>query len=64
MNDVDPCNCGGTMRPVVAIMQTWGVVPDFPGGEVVTISYGGPGKIVECLKFDQCGWSYVIDEKT
>lgn len=45
------------MRPSQAIGQTWTVLPDFPDGEVVTISPGGPGKLIGCLKCEKCGHS-------
>ncbi len=49
--------CGGPMRPGKAIAQTWGGSPDFIGGEVVTMSPGGPGRLIDCLKCARCGWS-------
>lgn len=27
------------------------------GGEVCTVSPGGPGKLIECMKCLECGWS-------
>lgn len=51
--------CGGTMKPSKAIEQTYTTgMPDFPGDTVgITISAGGPGKLVDCLKCEKCGWS-------
>ena len=49
--------CDGDMLPGVAMAQTWGGVPDFPGVEVVTMSPGGPGRVVHCLKCTVCGHS-------
>lgn len=40
-----------------AIQETYVGTPDFVGGEVCTISPGGPGKLVDCLKCEKCGWS-------
>lgn len=49
--------CGGDMRPGSAIENTYTGSPDFPGGDVVTISPGGPGRLVDCMKCAACGWS-------
>lgn len=49
--------CGGEMKPSKAIENTYTGTPDFPDGDVVTISLGGPGKLVDCLKCRQCGHS-------
>lgn len=55
-----PCKqCGGVMKRGVAIDQTYTGTPDFAGGEVVTVSPGGSGKLVACLKCQDCGWSMV-----
>lgn len=50
-------NCTGNMLPGMAMGQTYSGVPDFPGREVVTLSPGGPGVIVRCLKCSVCGYS-------
>lgn len=47
--------CGGTMLPGVAIQNTAVGIQDM--GEVCTMSYGGPGKMIECLKCEKCGYS-------
>lgn len=53
-----PCKkCGGKMKVGVALEQTFTGVPDFADGEVVTMSPGGSGKLVACLKCELCGWS-------
>lgn len=50
--------CGGVMEPGKAIEQTYTGLPDFPGDRyAVTVSPGGPGKLVDCLKCSACGWS-------
>lgn len=49
--------CGDEMGPGEALEQTTTGSPDFAGGEVVTVSPGGPGKLVSCLKCSACGWS-------
>lgn len=49
--------CGGEMKAGTAIAQTYTGKPDFIGGEVVTMSPGGNGKLVDCVKCVDCGWS-------
>jgi len=51
--------CDAPMGPGLALEQTISRgVPDFPGSDtVVTMSAGGSGKIVECRKCPECGWS-------
>lgn len=53
-----PCKqCGGKIKVGVALDQTFTGVPDFIGSsEVVTMSPGGSGKLVACLKCSECGW--------
>ena len=50
-------HCQGKMLPGKAIRETLAGLSDFPGGEVVTLSPGGAGKLIDCLKCTQCGWS-------
>lgn len=52
----------GTLRPGVAMDQTWtSGIPDFPGSDInsrgQTFSPGGPGKMIKVLKCDKCGFS-------
>lgn len=50
--------CGGAMLPGIALAQTVTGSPDFVGDDaVVTLSPGGPGRMVDCLKCENCGWS-------
>lgn len=49
--------CNGEMKPGKAIEQTYTGIPDFIGGDVVTMSPGGPGRLIDCLKCVECGWS-------
>lgn len=50
--------CGGLMRSGVATGQTYtSGVPDDLGGDVRTIYAGGPGRIIDCAKCADCGWS-------
>lgn len=51
--------CGGIMRPGIAMGQTWSAgIPDFPGQDVcITMSLGGPGRVIDCMKCEACGWS-------
>jgi DNA-directed RNA polymerase subunit M/transcription elongation factor TFIIS len=50
-------HCNIPMQPGKAIQQTYTGIPDFIGGAVVTLSPGGPGKLVDCLKCPKCGYS-------
>ena len=51
-------HCNGEMKPGKAIENTFTGMPDFPGDKhVVTLSPGGPGKLIDCLKCVSCGWS-------
>lgn len=54
------CKCGGTLKKGQAMESTVTGTPDFPGGEVVTMSFGGPGKLIECNKCTLCGMSYSL----
>lgn len=51
--------CGGIMRDGIAMGQTWSAgTPDFPGdNSCVTVSPGGPGRLIDCMKCEACGWS-------
>jgi hypothetical protein len=50
--------CGGNMIAGKAIQQTLTGTPDFPGDDhAVTLSPGGSGKLIDCLKCEKCGWS-------
>lgn len=49
--------CGGALEPGIALVDINGGVPDFEGGEVVTMSPTGRAKIVDCLKCETCGHS-------
>ena len=49
--------CCGDMKPGAAIAQTYTGSEDFPGGGIVTMSPGGPGRMIECMKCDTCGHS-------
>jgi hypothetical protein len=56
--------CGGPMKPGIAMAQTFsGGSPDFIGGPVVTMSAGGPGKLIGCLKCAACGHSMTPNAK-
>lgn len=46
------------MRPGKAMDQTYTGSPDFPGDtHATTISAGGPGRLTDCMKCEDCGWS-------
>lgn len=50
--------CGGETKPSKAIAQTLTGLPDFPGdNHCVTLSPGGPGMLIDCLKCEKCGHS-------
>jgi len=54
--------CGGRMADGKAMAQTYTAgMPDFPGMDVhsagQTISPGGPGKLIDVVKCESCGWS-------
>ncbi len=51
--------CGGIMRPGIAMGQTWSAgIPDFPGQDTcITMAPGGPGRVIDCMKCEACGWS-------
>lgn len=49
--------CNGEMKPGKAIEQTYAGSPDFAGHEVITVSPGGSGKLINCLKCEKCGHS-------
>lgn len=59
-----PCKkCGGEMRLGKAIEQTWIGSPDFPGDtQYITMSPGGQGKLIDCMKCASCGWSVTRGE--
>ena len=48
------------MVPGIAMGQTATGSPDFPGREVVTMSPGGPGVVIPCLKCPACGHSVSV----
>lgn len=50
-------HCGTQMVPRAAIQQTRRGVGDFGTIDIVTLSPGGPGKLVACYKCPACGWS-------
>ena len=47
--------CGANMQPGVAMGQTLVGIPDM--GEVCTVSPGGKGDLIKCIKCRECGWS-------
>ena len=49
--------CNGDMTPGIAMGQTFTGIADFIGGDVATISPGGPGVLMACLKCNVCGHS-------
>ena len=53
--------CGGEMKPGQALESTLVGEPDDIDG-CVTVSPGGPGKLVPCMKCAECGWSVTVGE--
>ena len=52
----DQCKrCRSEMKPGIAIQSTLVGSPDLC--EIVTLSHGGPGRIVDCVKCPECGYS-------
>ena len=59
--DFECKKCKGEMKPGKAIMQTWTGIPDFPGDKsCITMSPGGRGKLIDCLKCTKCGYSETV----
>ena len=58
-------NCDGIMKKSKAIQETLvSGLPDFPGDKYgITLSAGGPGKLIECLKCDKCGHSVSVKKE-
>lgn len=56
--------CGGKMKPGQALGQTCIGFPDFIGGEVITLSPGGPGYLIDCLKCEKCGYSITYKKES
>lgn len=56
-------HCNTPMQPGIAMAQTYTASEHaFPSDRndpnaIVTMSPGGPGKLIDCLKCPQCGWS-------
>lgn len=48
------------MKPGQALAQTFSGSSDFVGGPVVTMSIGGPGRLIGCQKCSACGWSVML----
>ncbi len=63
VDDARRCKrCNTPMQPGIAMAQTYRGKPDFPSdaddpNAIVTRSPGGLGKLINCLKCPQCGWS-------
>lgn len=50
--------CKVKMKPGQAMTSTWRGMPDFSGDRYpVTMSPGGPGRVVRCWKCPKCGHS-------
>jgi hypothetical protein len=62
MNLVCP-RCDVPYAPGEAIEQTWIGHPEWPGDTIYTMSPGGPGRLVPCLKCPKCGHSVTTDQR-
>jgi hypothetical protein len=52
----DQCKrCRSEMKPGIAIQST--LVGSGDMGEIVTLNYGGPGRLVDCVKCPERGYS-------
>ena len=51
-------HCQSPMSGGIALVSTLVGEPDFPSSEAVTLSEGGPGRLVAVMKCTECGWSY------
>lgn len=52
--------CGGNMSPGKVLQPTFKEgSPDFPGDNYAGTLSEGPGVLVDCLKCDDCGHSFV-----
>ena len=58
MADINICpKCAVILTKGQAIVQTYIGTPEWKGAEAVTMSVGGPGKLIDCMKCPQCGYS-------
>ena len=60
--------CAKCSLPMIrgkALEQTYvGGTPDFPGDtHASTFSAGGPGRLIDCWKCPECGWSITGEER-
>ena len=53
--------CGTDMAPGKALVQTFTRGSPDLGGEVMTFSAGGPGKLIDCWKCVACGHSITVE---
>lgn len=60
MGDTATCRrCVSPMQPGIAIAQTPTGTGDFHDRDaVVTLSPGGPGRVILCMRCKECGHSY------
>jgi hypothetical protein len=61
MNLVCP-RCDVPYAPGEAIEQTWIGHQEWPGDTIYTMTPGGPGRLIPCLKCPKCGHS-VTDQR-
>lgn len=54
--------CGGRMKPGIALTSTYAGEEDDIGG-CITLYHGGPGKLIDVIKCEQCGCSIIPKNK-
>ena len=54
---IECIKCGEVLVEGKAIENTYTGVGDFGDHDIMTVSAGGPGKLIDCLKCPSCGWS-------
>jgi len=59
LSSADQCKrCRSEMKPGIAMQSTLVGSPDFgPSDDIVTLNPGGPGRLVDCVKCPECGYS-------
>jgi DNA-directed RNA polymerase subunit RPC12/RpoP len=56
--------CKVKLKKGIAIEQTFSGMPDFLSSkDVVTLSLGGSGKVINCWKCPKCGYSIMGDPR-
>lgn len=59
-NHVKCRKCGGQGKKGQALQNNFSGIPDFPGDSIVTMSPDGTANLIDCLKCEDCGHSWVL----